>query len=550
MGADVPEAVKSALDHADPARRAAAARATGVLGTGKIPEAVNLLITALKDDSPLVQAGAAGGLARIGPDAAPASHLLADLLADHANDMSVRQTAAVALGKIGQADSKTLQALFTSLLDPFVAGPAAGSIAEIKAASGLSAEELQKLSQRAGWEDFLDLQWVRACLLLLCSVLVYLIARGLLVTVFRAFASKSAASWDDYLVKHKVFYRLSHLAPALVIHSGIGLAIPDDPWLSGIIQRLAMAWMVLAGTLVANAFIDAITAMLQSYKGTKDKPIRSYTQVVKILLWLAGTILLLATLMNRSPWAFLSGLGALTAVLMLVFKDSILGLVASIQIATLDLVRRGDWIEMPKFGTDGEVIDISLSTIKVQNWDKTISTIPTYALISDSFKNWRGMSESGGRRIRRSLSLDMGSIRFCDGDLLEKLRKVNLLKDYLAGKEQEIAEWNKEHDAENGSQVNGRHLTNIGTYRAYIEAYLRAHPEIHQEGMTFLVRQLSPDSQGLPIEIYVFSKEQRWAFYEAMIGDIFDHLLAVLPEFELRIYQRPTGADLQGLARA
>ena len=258
-----------------------------------------------------------------------------------------------------------------------------------------------------------------------------------------------------------------------------------------------------------------------------------------------AAIVAIAALFDRSPWALLGGLGALTAVLMLVFKDSILGLVASIQISTQDLVRHGDWIEVPKFGADGDVIDISLNTVRVQNWDKTITTIPTYALISESFKNWRGMSDSGGRRIKRAVRIDMNSIRFLSEEDFSKLTEVQSLAPYLQGKREELLRWNQEKGTDDASLVNGRRLTNIGTFRAYLDCWLRQQPATHKD-MTFLVRHLAPDEFGLPVQIYLFSSEQRWAQYEAILADIFDHILAVLPEFDLRVYQRPTGADFRG----
>jgi miniconductance mechanosensitive channel len=260
------------------------------------------------------------------------------------------------------------------------------------------------------------------------------------------------------------------------------------------------------------------------------------------MVWLFTVIVIIATLLDKSPWALLGGLGALTAVLMLVFKDSIMGLVASIQISALNLVRVGDWVEIPKYGTDGDVIEISLNTIRVQNWDKTISSVPTYALISDGFKNWRGMSESGGRRIKRSVRIDLNSIGFLSDSDFESLTKVQALAPYLSSRKSEINEWNTQQDVSSASNINGRRLTNVGTFRAYLRSWLAANPAVHED-MTFLVRQLPSDEFGLPIEIYIFSKEQRWVQYEGIMADIFDHIFAVLPEFNLRAFQRPAGAD-------
>jgi len=244
----------------------------------------------------------------------------------------------------------------------------------------------------------------------------------------------------------------------------------------------------------------------------------------------------------------LGGLGAMTAVLILVFKDTILGLVASFQISTTNLVRVGDWIEMPKFGADGTVTDISLHTIRVQNWDKTISTVPTYSLISDSFKNWRGMEESGGRRIKRSINIDVNSIKFCTEEMIERFTRYQYITEYIREKKEELARYNTERKIDTTFLVNGRHMTNVGTFRAYVEAYLRNHPDIRQD-MTFLVRQLHPGEHGLPIEIYVFSKIQEWAKYESLQADVLDHILAVVPQFDLRVFQQPTGADFGRLVQ-
>ncbi|RMH05504.1 MAG: mechanosensitive ion channel family protein [Planctomycetota bacterium] len=394
---------------------------------------------------------------------------------------------------------------------------------------------------------------ILAVLVLVAAWLVNALAKRVILRLLRGFVLRTAVRWDDLLVEHRVFHRLSHLAPALVIHFSAGLLFPgaDAAAQAGrdFVTRVALAYMVVVGALVLDAFLNVLVHLARDSRTLRDKPVRSYVQVVKILLWITTVILALAFLMGREPWAFLGGLGALTAVLLLVFKDSILGLVASIQIAALDLVRPGDWIEMPKYGADGDVIDLSLTTVKVQNWDKTVTSIPTYSLVSDSFKNWRGMSESGGRRIKRAVWIDLNSVRFVDDALLERLRKVQRLHAYLAAKAEEIGRWNEENGVDPSSPANGRRLTNLGTFRAYLIEYLRGQPLVHS-GMTFLVRQLPPGPQGVGIEVYFFSREQRWAEYEAFQADLFDHILAVLPEFGLRPFQEPTGADLRALSRS
>jgi len=364
-----------------------------------------------------------------------------------------------------------------------------------------------------------------------------------LLTGVRYFVKKSRTTWDDVLVERKVFTRLSHLAPALVIY----FSAPLFSSIESILLRFSMIYMIVVGVLVINSFLDSVVDIYRSFEISKQRPIKGYIQIIKIILFVFIGIIAVSTLMDRSPWLLLSGLGAMTAVILLIFKDSILGLVASVQLSSNDMVRIGDWIEMPKYGADGDVIDVSLNTIKIQNWDKTISTIPAYYLVSDSFKNWRGMSESGGRRIKRSVNIDMSSIKFCNDEMLARFEKFQLISEYIKEKKKEISEYNKKHDIDTSELVNGRNLTNIGTFRAYIVAYLHNHPKIHQS-MTFLIRQLSPNDKGLPLEIYVFCNDQEWANYEAIQADIFDHILAVAPRFDLRIFQNPTGSDFRILS--
>ncbi|MDP6940991.1 MAG: mechanosensitive ion channel [Planctomycetota bacterium] len=372
------------------------------------------------------------------------------------------------------------------------------------------------------------------------------VAKRLMLRLIKSFAKRTRSTLDDDLIASRVFDRLSHIAPALVLYLFSTSFVGEWILISTLLARISFAYIAIVGAAVSDAMLNFLVARARKVPSLEDKPVKSWVQVIKILVWLFAAIVVLATLFDRSPMALLGGLGALTAVLMLVFKDSILGLVASIQIATQDLVRLGDWIEVPKFGADGDVIDISLNTVRVQNWDKTIATIPTYALLSDSFKNWRGMSESGGRRIKRSVRIDMNSIRFLSPEDFEKLMKVQAISPYLQEKEGELSKWNQEKGTDESSPVNGRRLTNVGTFRAYLDCWLRNHPATHGE-MTFLVRHLAPDEFGLPIQVYMFSSEQRWAEYEAILADIFDHILAVLPEFSLRVYQRPTGADFRAI---
>lgn len=394
------------------------------------------------------------------------------------------------------------------------------------------------------------LAWTIALLIVAAAALVaHVVAKRLLLRVIKHFVKRTKTAWDDMLLKHNVFGRFAHLAPALVVYLlAPFLWLTYSPVLCLTLQRVAMVYMAAVGLLTLDAFLNAVVDIYGTFEIARQRPIRGFVQAAKIILYLVAAITVISILLGKSPGLILGGLGAMTAVLMLIFKDSILGFVAGIQLSANRLLHIGDWIEMPKYGADGDVIDVSLTTVKVQNWDKTITAIPSYALISDYFKNWRGMSESGGRRIKRSISLDMTSVKFCTAEMLAKFKRFKYIQEYIDKKLEEINEHNKSIGiADESDLINGRRLTNIGTFRAYVVAYLRHHPQVHED-MTFLVRQLQPTDTGLPIEIYVFSKDQVWPHYEAIQADIFDHILAVIPEFELRVFQSPTGADFQALA--
>lgn len=381
------------------------------------------------------------------------------------------------------------------------------------------------------------------------SFLANFIAKRVIVALIGKIVSKTESKWDNIIFERGVLTRLSHLAPALVIYFLGNLAFPENEAVTNVIQRLAVAYIIGITILIADAFLSSVDDIYATFKISRTRPIKGYIQVGKILVYIVGLVLIVTTLMNTSPLGILSGIGAMSAVLLLVFKDSILGFVASIQLSANNMVHIGDWIEMNNYGADGEVIEINLQTIKVRNWDKTITTIPVYALVSDSFKNWRGMMESGGRRIKRAVNIDIQSIRFCSDEMIAKFKKIEYLKDYIEKKLVEIDDYNRNNKIDISDMVNGRRLTNIGTFRAYITEYLNRHPKIRND-MTFLIRQLQPGPQGLPIEIYVFSSDQRWAHYESIQADIFDHILAVIPEFGLRVYQEPSGGDIHHLAHA
>lgn len=382
--------------------------------------------------------------------------------------------------------------------------------------------------------------------LLIGAVLIDLVAKRVLTGVVRAFAERSRATWDDTLVEHNVFGRLVQVVPALVIFAGTPFVPGLQDSLVQLIRNVAMGYLVLMLTLGLTAMLGAAQTIYETLPVAKDRPLKGFVQLLQIVVWILGGVMIVAAVLDRSPLLLLSGFGAMTAILLLVFKDTILSLVASVQLTAQDMVRVGDWIEMPQFGADGDVVDVQLHTIKVQNWDKTITTIPTHRFISDSFKNWRGMSQSGGRRIKRALFIDVSSIRIQTQDEVDRFMRFALLKDYIKAKEQELADYNAGLEVEVDADVNRRRLTNIGTFRAYAFNYLKNHPRIHKD-MTLIVRQLAPGPEGLPLEIYCFTTTTAWAEYEDIQSDIFDHLLAVVPEFDLRLYQKPAGSDLANL---
>nr|WP_304214832.1 mechanosensitive ion channel domain-containing protein [Fredinandcohnia onubensis] len=376
---------------------------------------------------------------------------------------------------------------------------------------------------------------------ILC-IIANFITKKVIIRIITKIVKNTKFTWDNMLLERKVFRRLSHIVPAIIIHYFASTFQPYDD----LIRMGANVYITIVALMVINSILNAINDIYQTYEISKTRPIKGYIQVVKIIVITLGIILVIANLMGKSPLLLLSGIGALSAVFMLVFKDSLLGLVAGIQLTSNDMVRVGDWIEMPKYGADGDIIDISLVTVKVQNFDKTITTLPSYALISDSFINWRGMQTSGGRRIKRSLFIDSTSISFCTEEMIERFKNIQYLTDYITRREHEIEEYNMKHDINRSNPVNGRALTNVGVFRAYISNYLQKHPGINQD-MTLMVRQLAPTENGLPLEIYAFTNDVRWDVYETTQADIFDHLFAVAPEFGLRLFQNPSGHDFKSI---
>jgi len=377
---------------------------------------------------------------------------------------------------------------------------------------------------------------------LLASLVSYYIAKKYLARLFQSLTQKTDTVIDDIIVKRVVLARLLYIIPVTIIYYFSYIFSPvEEP-----VSRAAGALISFILLLSVGAFINAFTDIYQRREIARRIPIKSHLQIIKIFIYVIGLITILGQLTGQSPWYFLTGVGVFTAIILLVFRDTILSFVATLQISSNDLFREGDWIEVPKFGADGVVIDIALHTVKVQNWDKTFTVIPTYKLLEESFKNWRGMQESGGRRIKRSIYIDISSIRFVDDKMLERYKRIYYLRDYIQEKLREIKEYNRKYDFDTTEIVNGRRLTNVGTFRAYIHSYLWHHPKIHRS-LTFLVRQLPPGPEGLPIEIYVFTNTTDWVEYEGIQADIFDHLLAVAPQFGLRVFQNPTGSDIDRL---
>ena len=405
-------------------------------------------------------------------------------------------------------------------------------------------------------EDWLaSLQWFPANLvspiasailltgLFVVAWLIFVVFRPILLHWVKKLVSRTAFTWDNQLLGHGVFRWLAHLLPGLLIFLVAPGFFKDAPLLARILKIGSELYLLISVYFVFDSLFNAIQATLSIKKVGRHLNLTAINQVAKLITALIIFLLCFAVLLQRPPIALLSGLGVLASVLMLVFRDVILGFVAGIQLSNNRMLSIGDWLEMPSHKADGDVEEIGLTTVKVRNWDKTITTIPTYALISESFRNWRGMSESGGRRIKRSLFIDISSIRLCSEEMLDRFREIEHIATYLKKKEAEIETYNEAMgEKADKNRVNGRRLTNVGTFRAYIEAYLRHHPDINQE-MTLLVRQLAHDGRGLPIEIYCFSTNKNWAPYESIQADIFDHLLAVAREFDLELFQEPSGND-------
>ncbi|QDH71644.1 mechanosensitive ion channel family protein [Lysobacter alkalisoli] len=400
-------------------------------------------------------------------------------------------------------------------------------------------DPLVEAGSSGDWTHTLMFVGILLGIALVVDLLTQRILRPLVVRAVKA----TPTQIDDLILARGVLKRLAHVVPALVIYYGIALVPNIHSALVVWVGKAAQVYIVLNIAMAISAFLSALNDLYERRPRAHSRPIKGYVQLVKIVVYTVALVIIVSVLISRSPLTMLAGLGAMGAVLMLVFKDTILSLVASVQIASNDMVRVGDWIEMPSQGVDGDVVDVALHTVKVQNFDKTIVTVPTHRLIEDSVKNWRGMSESGGRRIKRALHLDQAAVRFLDDDQYRRLQRFVLLERHFKRKREELGEWNAEMTERHADPVNTRRLTNLGCFRAYVTAYLESHPKI-DHGKTLMVRQLAPGPTGLPLEIYCFAATTEWGAYEGIQADIFDHLLAILPEFGLRLFQQPGGADL------
>ena len=391
-------------------------------------------------------------------------------------------------------------------------------------------------SKTAGISDFL--------MVLLLGAIIYYISKHIILRIIKKIALRTASTWDDELLEKKVFQRMAFLVPGILVYQSIPITLDEFPGIIPIILKLTNLYIIIIFQLIFNSFLNAVYAIYQKSEFALYHPIKGYIQIGKIVVYIVVFLLIISLLFNQSPLYMLTGLGAFSAVLLLIFKDPILGFVGGIQLSANDMVRQGDWISMPKYAADGTVLEISLTTVKVQNFDNTISTLPTYSLVSESFQNYRGMKDSGVRRMKRSLSIDMSSVKFCTQEMLDKFKKINILQEYIDRTEAELENYNKENEIDNSVFVNGKRQTNIGVFRAYLEEYLAHHPLVDNSS-DLLVRQLQPNSSGIPIEIYAFTLETGFIRYEKVQSDIFDHILAIVPQFDLRVFQSPTGEDLR-----
>ncbi len=397
-------------------------------------------------------------------------------------------------------------------------------------------------TEAMGWLERL----VIIAFILAIAFLADFICRRFFVEGIKKLTRRTKVTWDDLVFNDRVLNYFCHIIPPVIIYILLPLAFLESPVVLSFLLRICMVYIIAVALKFVNVFLGVLFELGNQRKEFRDRPLKGVYQIIQVGLFFIGTIIIISILINKSPLHLFAGLGASAAILMLVFKDTIMGFVSGIQLSANDMLRPGDWITMPKYGADGTVIDVTLNTVKVRNWDNTITTIPPYALVSDSFQNWRGMRESGGRRVKRSINIDMNSVRFCTPEMLERYREIVLLRDYIDRTEQAVRQYNMQHGLDSDNPVNGRHQTNLGVFRAYLELYIGSLPAVN-EGLTHMVRQLQPTEKGIPMEIYFFCKEKDWVLYEQVQADVFDHVLAVIPEFGLRVFQFPSGDDLRNM---
>lgn len=388
-------------------------------------------------------------------------------------------------------------------------------------------------------------QFIAFTIVLIVAFAADAVCRHILLKAVAHLVKQTKATWDDIVFDHRVMVHVSRMVAPIIIYVFVPVAFADSNSATlAFLQRICLIYIIITFLSFINSLLKAVYTVYSEREQLRDRPLKGMLQTVQVILWFVGAIIVVSILINKSPVSLLAGLGASAAILMLVFKDSIMGFVSGVQLSANDMLKVGDWIAMPKYGADGTVIEVTLATVKVRNWDNTITTIPPYLLVSDSFQNWRGMKESGGRRVKRSINIDMTSVKFCTPEMLAKYRKIRLLRDYVEHAEQIIEEYNVEHDIDNSILVNGRRQTNLGVFRAYLTAYLKSLPDVNQE-LTCMVRQLQPTDHGIPMELYFFCAIKDWVPYEGVQADVFDHVLAIIPEFDLQVFQSPSGRDFK-----
>lgn len=412
----------------------------------------------------------------------------------------------------------------------------------IREASNYLANYLIEKGLNEGMAHFLNML-VNIAIVFVLWYIIHYVTKKVLLTAFQKFTNKTKTTFDDYLVKSNFPRYISNILPLLLLILTVPVVFQDYPQLLWFFEKLVDVYIIILMVLIARSLLRTTTNYMKRHERYRDKPIESYTQILMIVFWSLGLIFIFSELTGKSVIGFLISLGAASAIILFIFKDTILGFIASIQVSVNDIVRIGDWITFSKYGADGFVTEINLATVRVQNWDNTYTTIPTYNLIADSFHNWRGMQESPGRRIKRALYIKQNSIRYINDEDISKFGEYNLIGAYIKERQQEITEYNKKLGINKKYLINGRHQTNLGVFRKYALSYLQSHSQINQE-MTMMVRHLPPTTQGIPLEIYCFSKDKRWEFYEGITADIFDHLIAAIPYFDLQLFESPSGDDI------